>query len=105
MNKKNPQPKLPVVSRTAFAQMLATDLNISKLTAEKFLKHALDTIVHLVATDKEVRLTGFGTFHKTRRTPRNGVNPKTGKPIIIPAYSAANFKLGKTFRESVRNSK
>jgi len=61
-------------------------------------KKALDATVKaisgsLVAGDK-VSLIGFGTFSVAERSARQGINPKTKKPIKIAAKKVAKFKAG-----------
>ena len=50
----------------------------------------------------EVNITGFGAFKVSARAKRNGVNPKTGAKISIPAMKSPVFRAGKTLKESVR---
>ena len=51
--------------------------------------------------DRNVTLTGFGTFEVKERKPRLGRNPHTGDPIRIEAGRRVGFRVGKGLRESV----
>jgi nucleoid DNA-binding protein len=50
----------------------------------------------------EVNITGFGAFKVSNRAARQGVNPRTGAKIKIPAMKSPVFRSGKTFKESIR---
>ena len=42
----------------------------------------------------KVSLVGFGTFEKTKREAREGINPATKEKIQIAAKKVAKFKPG-----------
>jgi DNA-binding protein HU-beta len=50
----------------------------------------------------EVNITGFWAFKVANRAARNGVNPRTGESIKIPAMKSPVFRAGKTFKEAIR---
>ncbi len=54
-----------------------------------------------IEKDGKVVLVGFGTFEVKTRKARKGRNPRTGKPINIPARKYVRFKPGKALREKV----
>ena len=92
------------ITKTDLIEIIAEELNTSKINAEKFLNTTLESIVNLVSQGKTVRLTGFGSFQKSERKAREGVNPKTKTRIVISSYATASFKVGKNFKEIVRDS-
>jgi DNA-binding protein HU-beta len=92
------------VTKADLVAILADSFSTSKINTDRILNTILDTIVDLVCDGKEIKLTGFGTFQKSIRKPRAGVNPKTKDKIIIPGYASAGFRVGKNFKEAVRDS-
>lgn len=42
--------------------------------------------------------TGFGTFLTQKTTARNGRNPSTGAPMIIPSKQVVKFRPGKRLK-------
>lgn len=107
---KNLYPYMPTtnankMSKADLVAKVATDLSISKVQAEKYLNTTLEAIVDLVCQGYDVKLTGFGTFYKATRKPRDGVNPKTKEKIKIAGYQTAGFKVGKNFKDMVKASK
>lgn len=85
-----------------FIKALAVASGLSQDAAGK----ALEAIISVTTTELkkggEVGITGFGTFKVSARATRNGVNPKTGAKITIPAMKSPVFRSGKTLKESVR---
>ncbi len=81
---------------------LAQKLELSHSQAEKTLNSLIDIIVSTLKKGEEVAITGFGTFSVKKRAARQGINPKTGEKIQIPAATVPKFKPGKTFKEAVK---
>ena len=46
-------------------------------------------------------MIGFGTFELRSRSERTGRDPRTNKPITIPACKVPAFKAGKGFKDAV----
>lgn len=63
----------------------------------------VDFVVEGVKKDGEVRIQGFGTFKKSARKARTGVNPRNpSEKIQIPAMNVPTFKAGSDFKKAVR---
>lgn len=56
---------------------------------------AVTTAIAKLARDNDVRIIGFGTFHRAHRKATTGRNPQTGEPIDIPASSRLAFRASK----------
>lgn len=80
---------------------VAKKANITKKAASDAVEATLSTIQESLAQGEKVTLVGFGTFDVRDRKQRKGVNPSTGKEIIIPATKVPAFKAGKALKESV----
>ena len=52
--------------------------HLTKKDVDAVLSTTLDTIKSTVKKGDDVSLVGFGTFTKTKRAARTGVNPSTG---------------------------
>ena len=59
-------------------------------------------IVDSVVEGKKVSILGFGSFEPRDRSARQGLNPKTGEKIAIPAKRVPTFSAGKQFKEKVQ---
>jgi DNA-binding protein HU-beta len=73
--------------------------HLSKKDGDAFLGAFLDTIKKNVKKGEDVSLVGFGTFTKTRRAARMGVNPSTGEKIKIKAKTLPKFRPGKAWKD------
>lgn len=71
-------------------------------TSETVTKATLDVtfskIVEAIARGEDVGIVGFGRFARKDCAPRTGRNPRTGKPMSIPASSRVTFTAGKRFK-------
>jgi DNA-binding protein HU-beta len=65
------------------------------------VERAIETIIRNISNGEEIQLRGFGTFKASRRRPRRGRNPRTGKEIRIPAQLVPVFKPSRIFRAIV----
>ena len=74
----------------------------SKKEASDIVNEIFDIITKNLSKGEDVVITGFGTFSAKKRAARQGVNPKTGEKISIPAMTVAKFKAGKSLKEAVR---
>lgn len=89
------------VTKTQLISQIAEKNEVSQAQAEKFLNSFVACVTENLVSDKEVTITGFGTFKKTTRKARKGVNPKTGESINIPESTTVSFKTGKTLKDAV----
>ena len=73
----------------------------TKTQAEAVVDAVFDTITKSLSKGEEVALTGFGTFKVSRRSARQGVNPRTGEKIQISAKTVPKFSAGKSLKDAV----
>lgn len=81
---------------------VARKTGLSRRETEVGVQTMLDLIANQLVKGDKVTLTGFGTFDVGKRKDRAGVNPRTGKPINIPATKMPRFKPSKTLRSQVK---
>lgn len=89
------------MTKPEFIAKVAESADTSKAEAERVVNAVLDTIVAALAKGDSVQFVGFGTFEVRKRQARTGINPKTKKPISIPAKKAVAFKVGKKLKDAV----
>jgi len=87
------------MNKNELIDTIATQLNKSKQETEAFINTFIDVISSETAQGNKVQLTGFGTFDRRYKAPREGRNPKTGESLLIPAKYLPVFKAGKAFKE------
>lgn len=74
---------------------VSTASGLSTTDAEKAVKAYEETIAEAMKAGEKVISIGFGTFDIKQTATRNGRNPQTGKPMIIPAKQTVRFRPGK----------
>lgn len=74
-------------------------LNLSEI--ETMVDALIQTITEELSQKEKVVFAGFGSFATAERKPKTGINPRTGKPIKIPAKTVPVFKAGKELKELV----
>ncbi|USN54269.1 MAG: HU family DNA-binding protein [Candidatus Peribacteria bacterium] len=91
------------MTKTQLIAKLAEQLGVSKRMASDMVNSFIDAVVAGVKKNGEVRLQGFGTFKKSHRKARTGVNPRNpDQKIKIPAMDVPTFKAGTDFKKAVR---
>ena len=89
------------MNKSHLIDYVAGELQTSRLRASHLVDTVLGGITRGLQTDRNVTLTGFGTFQVKDRKPRQGRNPHTGDPIQIGAGRRVGFRVGKTLKDSV----
>lgn len=85
-----------------FIKSVAAKAGLSQDAVAKSLGAMIEVITKSLKKGEEVNVTGFGAWKVSNRAARNGVNPKTGAKIKIPAMKTPVFRAGKTLKEAVR---
>ena len=80
------------MNKTELVNAGAAKAGLTKVDAKKALDATVEAIVEAVKKGDKVALVGFGTFAKTKRAARQGVNPATGAKIKIAAKEVFKFK-------------
>ena len=89
------------MNKTELVAKVAEKSGLTKKDTEKVVAAVIDSIVEAVKSDEKVQLIGFGTFELRSRAARTGRDPRTNKPIDIPACKVPAFKAGKAFKDEV----
>jgi len=82
---------------------LSKQTGLSQSEIRKVLEAFESVITKELADGGFVLLTGFGKFFVRSRAARNGINPRTFKPIEIPAHKLAAFVPGKKLKLALKN--
>lgn len=86
------------MNKAELITQIAMDADITKTAAGKALDSVMDNISRTIRKGDSVTLVGFGTFSATTRNAREGRNPRTGAPSMIPKHRAPHFKPSKTLK-------
>lgn len=73
----------------------------TKKSVGQFLNALTKVISESVAEGEKITIVGFGAFGIAQVKERNGRNPKTNEPMVIPGSVKPKFTPGKGFKEKV----
>ncbi len=89
------------MNRKELINAVADKKNMTKKEAEEFVDVVFGTMTEAFLEGENVLISGFGTFQFKDRQPRNGVSPKTGEPMIIPASKTVSFKPSNKLKDAM----
>jgi DNA-binding protein HU-beta len=89
------------VTKADFIDRVASKSGLSKRDATKAVDAFLDSITEALRRGESVSFTGFGKFSPQQRKERQGVNPRTGQRVTIPAARVPKFSAGSHLKEAL----
>ena len=90
------------MNKAELVKRMSEIAEVPKVTVEKVLDAFMQAVAEAVSKGDKVVLVGFGSFQVVKRAEREGRNPRTGKPIKIPAKKVVKFKPGKKLEEAAQ---
>lgn len=93
------------INRPELIEKIAKKGNLTKKDSDKFLDAFIDVVGEELANNNEIFIMGFGIFEVRERSERKGVNPQTGKEIMISAHKIPSFKAGIGLKKIVSGGK
>ena len=90
------------MTKSEFVEQVANRSGLSRKDAGAAVDAALETIQSTLERGSDVVFSGFGKFHVTQRSARQGVNPATGERIQIAASKAPKFTAGAALKKAVK---
>jgi|688.fasta_scaffold352462_3 DNA-binding protein HU-beta len=90
------------MNKAELVDVIAIELpGTTKKSVNQFLNALTKVISESVAEGEKITIVGFGTFEAAQVKERNGRNPKTNEPMLIPSSVKPKFTPGKEFKEKV----
>ena len=89
------------MNRKEFISAVAKKTMTEARVSQPFVEAVLETIIESCKNNDPVAVVGFGSFSVVSKKEREGINPKTGEKIMIPAKKTVKFKPGKDFLEKL----
>ncbi len=90
------------MTKAELVAFIAEESGISKKAAGVALDTIVSAIHDALAANDRIRIADLGSFSVATRKARQGVNPRTGDPIKIPATKAAKFTAAKALKDLVK---
>lgn len=89
------------MDKKGLAELVMNKMNSTKKDALELVDMIFDEIQKAMIKGDQVKIAGFGVFKVMKRAAREGINPKTGEKIHIPAKTAPKFRAAKQLKEAV----
>jgi DNA-binding protein HU-beta len=89
------------MTKADLIEILADKHGISKKQGGEVLETLFGTLATSIKKEEKFTYPGFGTFTVRHRKARKGTDPRTKKPIDIPASKTVGFKPAKAFKETL----
>ncbi len=89
------------MNKAEIIESMAKNTKLSKSNCKLALESFITIVKTALKQNKDVVLTGFGTFLVMKRKSRVGVNPATGQRMQIPAKKVPKFKPSKALKSMV----
>jgi integration host factor subunit alpha len=89
------------VTRADIVQSIGEKFAVTPDISSKILEDLLDQMIENFAADKELKITGFGTFCIYHKRQRVGRNPKTGDEAVITPRRVVAFRASKILKQSM----
>ena len=94
-----------LVTKSEFVDTVADRVEgMSRKQAADVVDAVLDTISDTLKRGSDVTFSGFGKFHVAERGAREGVNPRTGERMQIPASKVPRFTPGSGLKGAVKGT-
>jgi DNA-binding protein HU-beta len=90
------------MTRVELVAAMAAGGGWTKAASDRAFRAMLAAIRHSLKRGQPVTLVGFGTFSVSRRRPRKGKNPRTGKPMNVAGGRTPRFRPSKELKRAVR---
>ena len=89
------------MKKVELVEAVAKAAGLTKADAGRAIDATLDEIKEALAKGDKIPLVGFGTFAVSKRSAREGRNPRTGETVKIAARNAVTFKAGAALKDAV----
>lgn len=93
------------ISGTELRKLLAARAGVREKEANAFLNALNSQIIAALKQDKQVKITGLGTFRLQPVAPRKSVNVQTGEAITLDGYNKLVFSPESSVKELVETVK
>ena len=87
------------MNKSEFVRAYADKLGVTIKEAEANLMAFKETLTDVLSTGEYVHISGFATFELREKNSREGINPKTGDKVDIPACKTPVAKFSKSYKE------
>ena len=90
------------VTRVVLAECVSDKLpSLTARESADVVNSIVDIVSETLASNQEVKISGFGRFYLRDKNARKGRNPQTGEEIEIRARRVLGFKASDSLRQTI----
>ena len=89
------------MNKVELTKSVATRTGVTQKDAAVYVDAVIESIKDGMIKDGKVQIVGFGTFEVKERAEREGRNPATNQPMLIPATKDLKYKTGAKLKEEI----
>jgi DNA-binding protein HU-beta len=90
------------VTKAQLVDAIAARTGLTRKQSTDAIEATLSAVEDVLGRGGEVSLAGFGKFTVAERAARQGVHPRTGDAMQIPATRVPRFTAGSNLKNAVR---
>lgn len=90
------------MTKSELIDQVADRSGLSRGEATRAIEAVIGTVEDALRRGSDVTLSRFGKFHVAERSAREGVHPRTGERIQIPASRVPRFTPGIGLKSAVK---
>ncbi len=87
------------MTKVELVRAIANNAGLTLKDAGNALDGFISAITEGLKNGEKIQISGFGSFEVKEKDAREGINPKTGDKIHIPASKVPAFKFGKAYKD------
>jgi len=91
------------MNKKELTKAVAEATGFTQVKSKKAIEAFMTAVNTALADGNGVKLSKFGTFRLVDLKERNGVNPKTGAPLLIPAKTVVRFRAANETKQVVNS--
>ena len=92
------------MNKVELTKSVAIKTGVTQKDAAVYVDAVIESIKDGMIEDGKVQIVGFGTFEVKERAEREGRNPATNQPMLIPSTRVLKFKVGKALKDAVNEA-
>jgi integration host factor subunit beta len=92
---------MTTITKKELIELIAARTRLRRTLVRRVLQTFLDTMVDELSAGRRIEFRDFGVFEPRERRSRVAQNPRTLKPVSVPAKRTVKFKNGRMLRDAL----
>ncbi len=92
------------MNKKTIVEAIHLKVGFPKRECAAIVDKAFQLVTEALAEGEPVVISAFGKLSAVQREAREGRNPQTGDPIILPARKAVTFRVSRVLKERINEA-